>query len=213
MVEIKLHNPYDLDSGEWHELQAISREGFQATLGRSQEEVDYLVQWNDPTRFYLSHMDPAVEAGKRFNPNQSYSQLRVAIAYDGADKVGFAYSAHNTSGATEQIRQAKRLSIAKNYLWFREIAVRPDLHRQGIARKMGLTLLEDAIPFQPVAAYVWPEVVPFLPEALSKLGFNKTAEKDINLFGQDKAQVTQARYKARFALGVLSKLRAYDSGK
>jgi GNAT superfamily N-acetyltransferase len=204
--EVKLFNPSQLDKGDWRQLQTIQRYVFSDALDRPQEDIDYLVQWNDPTRFYASHIDPNSEVGKSFNPDQSYVHSRVAVAIESGKPVGFAYAAHNVSGSSSVGRFVKRLSVVKNYLWLREIAVKPELQKEGLAKHLGRTLLNDAIDRQPVAAYIWPEEIGFLPEVLSKLGFTSTGEQQVSLFGKDRAPVKQVRVQAPSVSSVLAKL-------
>lgn len=204
--EVKLYNPSQLDRDEWRQLQALQRDAFASVIDRTQDDIDYLVQWEDPNRFYDAHIDPNLEVGKRFNPDQSYTHPRVAVATEYEEPIAFAYTAHNVSGSSPLERFVKKISVVKNYLWLREFAVKPNLQRQGIAKKLGQVLLKDALERQPVAAYIWPEEIEFLPEVLKKLGFAPTAERQIHLFGEDKSTVKQVRYQAPSVSSVLSRL-------
>jgi len=204
--EVKLYAPSQLDRDEWRQLQALQRDAFVGVIDRPQDDIDYLVQWYEPDRYYDAHIDPNSEVGKRFNSNQSYTHPRLAVATESREPVAFAYTAHNVSGSSSVDRFVKRLSVVKNYLWLREFAVKPDLQRQGVAKTLGRVLLKDAIERQPVATYVWPEEIEFLPEILSGLGFYPTAERQVPLFGEDKPSVNQVRYQAPSVRGVLSRL-------
>lgn len=206
MSEVKIYDATDLDKGQWRQLQSIQREAFTTTLDRTQQEIDALVGWNEPDDFYASHVDPNSEIDKRYNADQSYSKPRVAIATEASQPVGYAYSAHNVSGATERERSLKRLSVVKNYLWLREVAVKPEFQNQGIARKLGKTLLKDAIPLQPPTAYVWPDEIDFLQGALEKQGFVSTGEQAVKVFGEDSSPIRQVRLQAKSAQSVLSKM-------
>lgn len=206
MSEVKIYNSTDLDRDEWRQLQGISRDAFASTLDRTQAEIDALVEWDEPTLFYESHLDPNSQVGKRYNANQSYSKPRVVVAMEAGGPVGFAFSAHNVSGATERDRLVKRLSVVKNYLWLREVAVRPEFQRQGIAKELGRKLLKDAIPFQPPTAYVWPDEIGFLQGALERVGFSATGEQDVKVFGEESAPIRQVRLQAPSARSVLQKL-------
>lgn len=181
----------------WRTLQSIQRDAFSDGLNRSQDEIDVLVEWNDPERYYRSHVDPNSEVGKRFNPDQSYSFDRVAVAatIDGG-AIGFAYAANNVSGATEAERTAKRLSVVKNYLWIREIAVNPKYQRRGIGKMLGRMVLENAKDRQPVTAYIWPDEISFLEDVLTKLGFSTTGEQDVRVFGENSEPIRQVRMQA-----------------
>ena len=204
--EVKLYDPSQLDRDEWRQLQLLQRDAFSSVIDRPQEDIDYLVQWEDPNRYYDAHIDPNTEVGKRFNPNQSYTRPKIAVATEAREPIAFAYTAHNVSGASPVDRLIKRLSVVKNYLWLREFAVRPDHQRQGVAKQLGLTVLKDAIELQPVAAYVWPDEIDFLPSILSNLGFSPTSERQVHIYGEDKPPVRQVRMQAPSVRGVISRL-------
>lgn len=205
-IEVKLHESFQLDQDEWRQLQSIQREAFLNMLDRSQDEIDYLVQWDDPRRFYDSHYNPNREVGGKFNEGQSYTVPRVAVATENNEPVGFAYSAHNVSGSTMMQRTIKRLTIVKNYLWLREVAVLPDYQRHGVAKDLGRKLLRDAIAHQPVAAYVWPGEIPYLPGVLHGYGFRPTGERQIKLYGEDRPSIKQVRMQAQSAREVLQRI-------
>lgn len=208
MAEVKLYDPRDLDEEDWRQLQTIARDAYGSTLDRTQDEIDVLVEWNDPSRYFRSHRDPNYEVGHHFNAAQLFSHQRVAIVTDLNEPVGFAYSAHNVSGESESVRARKQWSIVKNYLWLREVVVTPQhqLQRQGIATRMGRRLLRNAVPLQPVSAYIWPDEIPFLQDRLESLGFVATGEQEVNLYGDDRETVRQVRMQAKTAFGVLRKL-------
>lgn len=206
MTEVKVYDTADLSKDEWRQLQAISRDAFASTLDRTQDEIDALVEWDDPSRYYTSHVDPNSEVGRRYNENQECSKPRVAVAAEGGEPVGFAYSAHNVSGATEKVRTAKKLSVVKNYLWLREIAVAPAHQRQGISKELGKALLKDAIPLQPPAAYIWPDEIGFLRESLERLYFWATGEQQSRIYGEGSTPVREVRMQAASARSVLRNL-------
>lgn len=207
MSEVKLYRPSELDGEEWRQLQGIERDAFMSTLNRTQAEVDALVEWDDPSLFMTSHLDPNTEVGKRYNPNQAYTHPRVAVATENREPIGFAYSAHNVSGGSERDRLVKRLSIVKNYLWVREIAVKPEHQKHGVAKDLGRTLLKDAIGFQPVAAYIWPDEDPsFMQPVLERLGFAATGEQQVKIFGENSEPVRQVRMQAPSVRAVLKNL-------
>lgn len=222
MAEVKLYDPIELDRDDWRQLQTLDREAFKATLDRSSEEIDALVDWNDPSRYYTSHVNPNSEVGRRFNANQVYTHPKIAVAKVSGELAGFSYSAHNASGGgspegphndspgARTLRRGKLLSVVKNYLWVREVVVGPDYQRQGVAIQLGRTLLKDAIPLQPVAAYDRPKLIPFIAPKLSELGFYRTTpvgkEKPDPIFGEENP-VALVRYQAPSARSVLAKLR------
>ncbi len=206
-MKIKVFDAADLDREEWRQLQGVSREAFANTLDRTQDEIDAAVEWGDPTLFYASHVDPNFQVNGRYNADQSFSKPRVAVATETGAPIGFAFSAHNVSGANQRERMIKRLSVVKNYLWLREVAVAPEFQRQGIATDLGKALLRDAIPFQPPTAYIWPKEVGFLQGVLERAGFVATDEQGVRVFGEDSTLVTQVRLQAPSARSVLKKLR------
>lgn len=207
MSEIKVYDPTALDRDEWRQLQTIARYSLARTLDRTQDEIDTLVEWDEPASFYDSHIDPNTQVGKRFNANQSFSKPRVAVATDAGEPVGFAFSAHNVSGATAEIRRAKRLTVAKNYLWLREVVVRPSSQQRRISVELGKALLKDAIPLQPPTIYVWPDEIRFVQGALERVGFTATGEQDVKPFGENSSSVREVRMQAKSARSVLSKLQ------
>lgn len=204
MSQVKIYDAAALSCDEWRDLQGISREAFANTLkNRSQAEIDALVEWDSPELFCESHIDPNSQVGKRYNAHQSYAKPRVAVATNAGEAVGFAFSAHNVSGATERERSLKRLSVVKNYLWLREIAVKPAFQMRGIARELGRSLLKDAVPLQPPTTYVWPDEAGFIYESLKQLGFKYTGEQNVSLFGEGSDLTRQVRMQASSAYSVL----------
>lgn len=207
MSEIKLYNPSELDRDEWKQLQSLERDAFVDTLNRTQAEVDALVDWNDPARFMTSHIDPNTEVGKRYNSDQSYSHPKVAVATENREPIGFAYSAHNVSGSSEQIRLIKRLSVVKNYLWLREVAVKPEYHKHDVAKNLGRVLLRDAYGLQPVTAYIWPdEGSGFIQGTLERFGFSPIGEQQVKVFGDDSKPIRQLGMQASSVRAVLKNL-------
>jgi len=208
MAEIRVYAAPDLNQEQWRELQGISREAFSTTLNntRTPAEIDTLIAWDDPAAFYASHVDPNSQVGKRFNADQSYSEPRVAVATEAHQPVGFAYSANNVSGASETIRRAKELSVVKNYLWLREVAVMRDFQEQGIARELGRALLKSAKPLQPLATYIWPDEIGFLQAKLERVGFVVTGEEEAAVFGEASTPTRQIRMQARSARALLNRL-------
>lgn len=214
MINYNAASPDQLDRGDWLKLQGIQRDAFSGSLDRSQAEVDSLVDWNDPDRYILSHVDPNSEVGKRFNGNQEYSDPRIVIAREeeGSNKepIGFAYGAYNVSGSSSLIRAMKKINIAKNYFWIREVAVRPDHQRKHIALHMAQTLLESLDVKTPVTAYSWPDELDYIEAPLFLSGFKKTDERQVSPFGKEYKPTRQVRYQglvgdALYGLALLDK--------
>jgi GNAT superfamily N-acetyltransferase len=205
-MRIDIYNASELGRNQWRQLQGISRSAFMGSIMRDQVEIDRLVAWEDSELFYKTHTNPNILVGNYgYNLNQEFTKARVAVAHDGERPFGFAYTAHNVSGDTELKRQVKKLSIVKNYLWFRDIAVLPGHQRQGIAEELGKKLLSDAISFQPVSAYIWPEEVAGIQDRLEKLGFSETGDELVDIFGTGE-EVVQRRMQASTVKSVLDRL-------
>ena len=203
MPDFELLTPDELNANEWRQLQALSRESFGEQLDRSQTEIDALTAWNDPERYRESRVNPNSEVGRRFNPNQSFSRSRVAVATEGQDFVGFAYGVDNVSGSTRVERFMKMRNSHKRYHLIREIVVQPDYQRSGIATHLGRMVLFSGQPWQSVTAYIWPDEARFMPSVLRKRGFEPTGEQEVHVFGEDAEPVRQVRMQASSAYGVL----------
>jgi hypothetical protein len=207
MVSAELLRPKDLNRGEWRQLQTLTRESFASQLpNRTQQEIDTLVAWIDPERFYSSHTDPNYEVGKRFNANQAFSNLSLAVATENQDFVGFAYAANNVSGSTRAERFLKMMGAQKKYFWFREMVVRSDHQREGLASHLGRMLITRSQPWQPTTAYIWPDELRYLPEALRRLTFKPTGEQQVHAFGEEHEPVRQVRMLAPTTMGVMKAL-------
>lgn len=206
MLHFDTVHPRDLSQFDWRHLQGIAHDGFNNEMpGRTSAEIDNLVGWNDPARYYNSHVDPNSEVGGRFNAKQSFWLPRVALAFDGMDVVGFGYAAHNVSGSKP--RQLLKLAgHSKKYLWLREVAVHPTAQHRGIGKTLLANLAKSGSPFQPLSAYIWPEEVNFLPAKLEALGFAPAGEQNVQIFGEDSQPVRQVRMVAANAGEVAVKL-------
>jgi hypothetical protein len=204
-INVKLSKPSDLSISDWTMNQDIAREAFIETLTtRTEDEIEHLINGANPEAYYDSHIDPK-NCG--FNPDQSYWKLRVARAFLGNKLVGWGYAADNTSGRNEMIREAKRLSVVKNYLWLREIVVKPEFMENEFAKDIARALLRDGNDNQPVTGYVWPDEDPaFISYETKKLGFVPTGEEPVTLFGPESRPVRQVRLQAPSVKSVLTKL-------
>lgn len=205
MVEVKLYDPSVLNSHEWRDLQALSRDAFNATFDRTQDEVNALVLWDDPaayraSRSNLNSVDEQPSAAGRV-----YLNPRVAVATEAKQLVGYAHAVTSISVETARNRLAARMAH-KNYLWVRDMAVVPFLHRRGIAKQMGKALLRDATPMQPPVVHVWPDETRFLYGTIERLGFMPTSEKHVTIFGEGSDPVRQVRMQAPTVRGVLQRM-------
>ncbi len=198
-IKPKVLWPNNLDRDEWRQLQSLQRDGFKAVLPhRSSEEINSLVAWDDPDRYYETHLHPNNLA--RYDSayaNQLFTGPRVVIALRNNELVGFAYTAFNTSGESRRERIAKKLTLTKNYLWLREVAVDPGYHRQRTATGLARTAMFGHFPLRPVTTYVWPDELPFLPQKLEQIGFAPTGEDSVKPFGKGSEAIRQVRYQAR----------------
>jgi GNAT superfamily N-acetyltransferase len=212
MSEVTMYKPEELSSDQWLELQTLQRDTFSAELNatRTQEEIDHLVRWGSHNRYVSSHVDPNSEVGKSLNPNQEFFSPRIAIATavatKGSEIIGFGYASDNVSGETERIRTIKRFMTSKRYLWFREIAVKPDYQRRKIGAQIVGALLREVDIRQPVTAYIWPDEISFLEPTLSSLSFSSTGEQQVEVFGENTKPTRQVRMLASSTGEVLSRL-------
>jgi hypothetical protein len=207
-IRIELKDADKFGYVKWEEMQEIANEAYAYSLreSRTQTEVDNLVETNEPRRYCRSHRDPNNEVGQRFNSNQSYSRPIVARAFVDDALVGWGYTADNISG-NKLVRAIKKHSVAKNYLWLREIVVKPEFMRQGIAKEIGKTLLQAANEDQPVSHYSWPDEDPqFVTEKLLHLGFIMKGSKDKEIFGPDAKPARQVGMYAPSVKSVLELL-------
>lgn len=206
-MNINIYNASEIGRNQWRELQSVSRRAFRSSLSnRTVDEIDGLISWDDKNEYYDNHYNPNNLVGRLgYYGNQEYFKPRVAVAHDQEKAFGFAYTAHNVSGESRLKRQAKRLSIVKNYLWIREIAVLPERQLEGIGKALGKKILQDAIPAQPVATYVWPNEIEGIQEKLENLGFESTGSDGIDVFRTGE-EVLQRRMQASSVKSVLDKL-------
>ncbi len=192
MIEVNIYHPTELSRGQWGGYQALYRDGLNGNMDRSLEEINYLIDWNNPINFYNSHIDPNAAVsqipgdGRRLYANQVFDSPKVAVAIDDGELVGAAYSVYNASGGgspegphnnskvARTIRALKLLSVVKNHLVIREVVTRPDYQHKGVVKQTVGALLADAIPWQPVNLYVWPEEKNIDLNKLEKLHFKET---------------------------------------
>ncbi|HET9097988.1 MAG TPA: GNAT family N-acetyltransferase [Candidatus Saccharimonadales bacterium] len=190
--------PTDLNAADWRQLQTVSRAAFSVELKhRTPDEIDNLTLWNDPERYYDSHIDPNSEVGKHFSTDQSFTVPRVCLAFDGDEKIGFGYAAHNVSGSNPLVRAAKLAGWTHKYYWIREVAVHPEYMRYGIGTRILNGLLMSANLNQPSSAYVWPDEIPFLQNKLEQVGFEPKEDKPAMIYGPGSEPVREIRMVAQ----------------
>jgi hypothetical protein len=214
MAAISLYAPGQLSRSKWGEIHAFERNGFSSTIA-DPTAVDGLVEWDDFERYYASHLDPRTEVGRRYNANQAFFKPLVALAVQDNELIGVGCAArenvsgggppegpHNTSAKAELIRLGKRLSVVKNHFWLRSVVVRSDQLRRGTGKQLEKTLLGEAIPFQPVDTYIWPEIIPFLQPVLESQGFEERGGQYKQISGEGSDPVWQVHMQARSARSV-----------
>jgi hypothetical protein len=207
MMNLELLRPKDLNNNEWRQLQALSRDSFGEQFEhRSQAEIDTLTAWTEPDTYRESRIHPNRVADTDLNPDQVFHKPRVAIAVDGNDFLGFGYVADNVSGSSLLERTLKLLGYNKNYLWIRELVVRPDAKGHNISKQIGKRLLMSGEPWQPVSADVWPDEDSRMFTRLSGISFKPTGEQTVHPFGKDAEPVRQVRMQADSTYGVLKQL-------
>jgi ribosomal protein S18 acetylase RimI-like enzyme len=160
-ITFKRLEPAALDTDEWRMIQEVMLHAFSLGLPkRSKHEIQNLVKWNRTREFINSRYDPrAGIASGEFFPDQSYRNPLVTVACEGQRTIGYAYSADNTSGASEWRRQLKMWTPggAHRYGWLREIAVEPSHQQRGIGRMLVYLSLDGRSHKQPASAYIWSE--------------------------------------------------------
>jgi len=188
MDKLELYRPDQLSRSDWILMQQISRAAHQATLvGRTPEEIDTYLGINDFDRFYESHLNPNNEVGRRYLPDQEYTDPRVAVVTANGKMVSWIYGANNVSGANEDIRAKKRRTIVKNHFWLRESVTLPEYQDRGFASRGLEALTAEKHPLQDVRAYIYAHEMPYLVDPLKSLGFKLIAiraEVNPNPFGE-----------------------------
>ncbi|MDB5166759.1 MAG: hypothetical protein JWM37_831 [Candidatus Saccharibacteria bacterium] len=111
----------------------------------------------DPMGFREARADPNYDVRHgRLRGDQSFHQPAVTLATHKDRLVGYAHAAGNVSGSNAAVRFLKHHGHARNYTWFREIAVDPEYQHQGIGAGLGALTLMSVDPDlrNPVSAHV-----------------------------------------------------------
>lgn len=221
----------DVEADTWRQLRDIQQQAWSEQFsGRSPEEVEFAINGSGgPMNYLETHLDPNKAVGRGLNANQLFTVAKVAIAYEDEEPVGFLYTANNASGGgppegphndsfmANALRVGKLVSVAKNYLWVREMAVAPEHQRKGIGTSLGQAALYRALSIQPVAAYVWPYeeagATGGIKRTLEYLGFAETDREELPLFGPDSRPATQVRMEARSVRLVRRRLNSMSEVK
>ena len=212
MPRVEVHDPDFFSRSDWMLLQNISRTANQdAIYGRTPEEIDRYLGVDDFDRFYDSHLNPNKEVGKRYLPDQEYTDPRVAVVVaEHGEIVSWSYGADNVSGADEAIRAKKRLTVIKNHFWLRESATLPEFQEMGFASDTIEALTAEKNPLQDVRTYIYPREMPYLLDPLRGIGFRiigVRAEVNPNPFGEGTAPTEMFAMRALSARLVSRKLR------
>ncbi len=219
MAEIKVFRAQEVAPGTWGEIQGVLQGSWGESIDRDPAEIQHLISGGSRNGDFIeSHVNPNTRVGNGFYANQLFTRPHFAIAAEKGKIVGYAYTANNVSGGgspegthnesltAKAVRQAKRMSVIKNYVWVREVAVLPEFQGQGIAKQMGKTLLEKSYGIQPVSAYVWPkEDGGVSQQILESYGFYPTGEEELSVFGPETEPTTQVRMQADSVKGVIER--------
>lgn len=195
-IEFGVMAPSAVPEGEWAGIQEVERRAFREAMPRrDSSDIDYWLKVEDLEAFKATRLDPSVAVSSgELNPNQSFAHAVMVVAYEGETPVGVAYNADNTSGGNAIIRGAKMMSTARRYAWFKEMAVRPDFQRRGIAYAMTALILGERHPQQPATAYVWKDLG-YMGKILGSIGFKDDGSNPSypRPFGKKRPHVVQHR--------------------
>lgn len=177
-IQFLSYSPENLDVDQWTQVQKIGRRAFRAALPEAIDDIaiDTFMGTYDQERWIDTRLDPNKLVGNGNLSDQAYADPQIVIAYEGTDPIGYIYTANNVSGKPF-MRSVKRHFPSKNYAWFREIAVEPDVWGNNIGEGLALTALEAHLSTQNATAYVWKNRLPAMYQALTdkkRFGFKET---------------------------------------
>lgn len=189
-----------------HEVKRAAFNDALAHAGRTPEQIGHFVgSLHDFERFHRMPQSMAEEG--LVNPDQTINRPYVALAVvpNAAKRhekriVGYAYSADNASGATEQERAKKQRMVVKNWRWLEMVAVDPEFQSRGIAKVLIYLSMRQAHWGQPVSAYTWPNESPLGARLLSDCGITDDGGRQtVYPYGSDGPAVEQHRHSSRLA--------------
>lgn len=187
------------------QCHSVGSAAFQAALPhRSADEIGAFMGTASDFVYYHRQPQLMTEDGL-VNPKNRLWRPNLAIAFVrtkplAREVVGFAYSADNVSGDTEQEQQRKTYMLVKRWRWLEKIAVHPDYQGRGIAQVLGYLTFRQAYPLQPASAYTWPEESPAGARLLSRWGLNDDGGRQpVRPYGPEGPEVVQHRHSARSA--------------
>lgn len=211
---------YDTDSAYFSKLNERFLDGcyevgtvaFQDAMPhRSAEEIGKVM--GDRLTYLARLADPSLKVREGLaNPDQSFADPTLSVAIHkfgstGQKVVGYAFSADNTSGSSETVRQAKMLSEFKKYRCLSTIVVDPNFQRRGIGVTLTMAAMAQANWLQPASAYTWPEETTAGTGLLTAVGFNKTGEQPVDVFRNGKP-IRQDTLQAKHAFLIATRIVA-----
>lgn len=182
---------------------------------RSESEIETALNAAPDTfDFVQKYGYPSPPSDERFS-RQRYGKARIAVARLGAEVVGFAAMADNTSG-NQAASYLKMLGDRKRYAWIGDLAVDPGHRGLGIALAMVMGLTDTRDLNQPMSAYTWAEGKN--GEAfLKSLGLKPDSDKagqhvgiKVSAFGEEAGAAVQHRWTAKRVSDVRRVLRSKD---
>lgn len=204
--------PENVEIAQWGDIHDLARIALAETYPqRSADEIDIATNWGNPKFFAAVRINPEldVKSGK-LRDGQKFSNPLAAMALEGEEVAGYAYSADNTSNPLSRL---KMRTSHKRYAWFREAYVAEDYRARGIAHVLGALSLEARHPLQPVSAYVLKEAKGSeqIMTDLKRLGFRVTnlcdKPEEVHPFGYGHAKpAEQFRLAAPSAETVMTKI-------
>jgi hypothetical protein len=179
LPSIETYAADELPDERWAELVELNAEAiWQYPAGFSKNpHVRASLGIDDIDAYKDSKVNPAKEG-------QLYSDPLITLATDSKDRVlSFAWTADNTSGATDEIRTGKMNALVPRarWAWIGWVATRRDMQGAGLAGRTLATALKSYNILQPVSAYAWPSSsigeMPTLHITFTRLGMNPTESK------------------------------------
>ncbi len=188
----------------WSQVQDLRRTAYtEALLHRPRNQIGTLIQDEGYLTYPSSVLIPL--SSGRLYAGQKFAKPTLAQAHIGERLVGFACMADNTSGSymkrTAKMHGWTPDGLARRYAWMREFVVDPAEQRRGIATALGLLMLSNRSPEQPMSAYTWAEnpggealvrawdMQPGVDEETGGIDYDP-----VEIFGTDATPAQQARW-------------------
>lgn len=177
-VNINVFPANEIYPTEWLELMDLARTAGASEQNRNDTELSASLGLHDAEHFVKAHRDPNIDSGN-FSPLRMFFSPRLALATDGKEKIGYAYSADYVVGDKSYVRDLRYASFFGRLLDMREVVVRPDYQRQGIGTALTRILLEKAYGVQPVSTAITSGEVLKFYHKLSGLGFRPVEADEV----------------------------------